>query len=464
MPFDEDKSLFMNAEVHPKRTCLAIVLAAGEGTRMKSDLPKVLHELAGCSMLGHVLAALAVAQADQVAVVVGPNHAAVESEVRRVMPTAEIFEQAERRGTAHAVLAARDAIARGYDDLLVVFADTPLVRGETFLEMRKALAVFQAGVVVLGFEPEDPAGYGRLLRENGELVAIREEKDATEAEREIGLCNAGLMAFDGHKALELLEAIGNDNVKGEFYLTEAVAVSRASGFMAAVLDVAPSEVLGVNDRVQLSTAEAVLQERLREAAMQNGVTMRDPLSTYLSFDTVIGRDVVIEPNVVFGPGVSIEDGALIRAFSHITGAKIGKNAIVGPFARLRPGAELHENVHVGNFVEVKAAVLEAGVKANHLSYIGDARIGARTNIGAGTITCNYNGFAKFKTEIGEDAFIGVNSALVAPVKIGAGAYIGTGSVITQDVAPDALALARERQIEKPGWATAFRVKNTNKEA
>jgi bifunctional UDP-N-acetylglucosamine pyrophosphorylase/glucosamine-1-phosphate N-acetyltransferase len=419
---------------------------------MKSAQPKVLHALAGRSMLDHI------------AVVVGPGHATVEAEVKKTTPAAEIFIQSERRGTAHAVLAARAAIARGYDDLLVVFADTPLVRGETFTDMRKALADYQAAVVVLGFEPEDPTGYGRLLRENGELVAIREEKDASEAEREIGLCNAGLMAFDGHRALKLLDSIGNENAKSEYYLTDAVAVARASGYMAAVMDVPQAEVLGVNDRLQLSLAESYLQERLREAAMIAGATLLDPPSVYFCADTIIGRDVIIEPHVVFGPGVTIGEGAFIRAFSHIEGAHVGPNAIVGPFARLRPGAELHENVHVGNFVEVKAAVLEAGVKANHLSYIGDARIGAKTNIGAGTITCNYNGFTKSITEIGEGAFIGVHSALVAPLKIGAGAYIGTGSVITKNVAPDALALARERQIEKPGWAAAFRAKHQKKKA
>ncbi|WP_020175657.1 bifunctional UDP-N-acetylglucosamine diphosphorylase/glucosamine-1-phosphate N-acetyltransferase GlmU [Methyloferula stellata] len=449
----------MNSEPTSKRTCLAVVLAAGEGTRMKSSKPKVLHALAGRSMLAHVLAALAAAEVDHVAVVVGPGHEAVEAEVQKLKPGAEIFLQTERRGTAHAVLAARQAIARGYDDLLVVFADTPLVRGETFLAMRRALADYHAAVVVLGFEPEDPTGYGRLIRENGELVAIREEKDASEEEREIGLCNAGLMAFGGHGALKLLDAIGNTNAKNEYYLTDAVAVARAHGVLAAVFDVPADEVLGVNDRFQLSVAESYLQERLRLAAMQAGVTMREPTSVYFSFDTVLGRDVTIEPHVVFGPGVTVAEGASILAFSHLEGASVGPNAIVGPFARLRPGAVLHENVHVGNFVEVKAAVLEAGVKANHLSYIGDAKIGARSNIGAGTITCNYNGFSKFFTEVGEDAFVGVHSALVAPVKIGAGAYIGTGSVITQDVPADALALARVHQIEKPGWAAAFRAKN-----
>jgi len=393
-------------------------------------------------------------------VIVGPDHGLVEAEAKKLMPKAEIFVQKERRGTAHAVLAAKEAIARGYDDLLVLFGDTPLVRGETFADMRKALADYHAAVVVLGFEPEDPTGYGRLIRENGELVAIREEKDATEAEKEVGTCNAGIMAFDGRRALEMLEAIGDDNAKNEFYLTEAIAVARWNGFLSAVLDVPALDVLGVNDRLQLATAEAVLQERLRESALLSGVTMQDPTSVYLSFDTVIEKDVFIEPSVVFGLGVHVGQGATIRGFSHIEGARIGENAIVGPFARLRPGAELHENVHIGNFVEVKAAVLESGVKANHLSYIGDAKIGRNTNIGAGTITCNYNGFSKFRTEVGEGAFIGVHSALVAPVTVGAGAYVGTGSVITRDVAPDALAIARERQVEKPGWARDFRAKHT----
>jgi bifunctional UDP-N-acetylglucosamine pyrophosphorylase/glucosamine-1-phosphate N-acetyltransferase len=446
------------------RKALAIVLAAGEGTRMKSDTPKVLHPVAGKSMLAHVLGALAQAGVENVAVVVGPGRDDVRGEALRLAPHAGVFVQTERLGTAHAVLAARDAIAAGCDDLLVVFADTPLVTGATISALRAALAR-DAGVAVLGFVAADPFGYGRLLLdESGGLLAIREEKDATDAERAVRLCNAGLMALDGARALEWLGKIGNANAKGEYYLTDAVEIARAAGRTAAVALADETEVLGVNDRIQLAQAEAVAQTRLRRAAMAAGVTMIAPETVYLCADTRFGRDVLIEPNVVIGPGVSIGDRAVIHSYSHLEGANIGAGATVGPFARLRPGAALAEKAKVGNFVEIKNANLAAGAKVSHLTYIGDADVGANANIGAGTITCNYDGFFKYRTIIGENAFIGSNSALVAPVTIGAGAYVGSGSVVTGDVSVDALAVARGRQIEKAGWAEAFRSTQAAKKA
>jgi len=441
------------------RSCLAIVLAAGDGTRMRSSRPKVLHPLAGQPLIAHVLAAVAEAGVDAVALVTAPGHDAVVAAAKASVQNVQIFEQTERRGTAHAVLAARAAIEAGYDDLLVLFADTPLVRAATFQEMRRVLAEAASAVVALGFSAGDPKGYGRFILEADELVAIREDKDASEAERAVRLCNGGLMALDGRAALSLLDAIDAKNAQNEYYLTDVVAAARARGRKAKMLLADESELIGVNDRIQLAAAEAVMQARLRAAAMAGGATLVDPQSTFLSFDTVLARDVTVEPHVVFGPGVSVGEGTLIRAFSHLEGARIGRNAIIGPFARLRPGAVLEADVHVGNFVEVKAAHLGQGVKANHLTYLGDAIVGAGTNIGAGTVTCNYDGFRKSKTEIGAGAFIGVHTALVAPVKVGAGAYTATGSVITAEVAPDALALARARQVEKPGWAKAFREKN-----
>jgi len=438
-----------------ERTCLAIVLAAGEGTRMRSARAKVLHAIAGQSLLAHVLAAVRGAGGTSTAVVVGPGAAAVEAEATRIEPKAEIFVQDERLGTAHAVLAARSAVAAGADDVLVIFADTPLITPQTLRRMRDALAQ-GAAVAVLGFRPANPTGYGRLVMESGELVAIREELDATPAERQIDLCNGGLMAFAGKSALALLERIGNQNRKGEYYLTDAIAIARQMGLKATVIETGEDEVRGVNTRAQLAEAEAALQQRLRHAAMEAGATLVAPETVHFSADTKLGRDVVIEPFVVFMQGVTVEDHAVIRSFSHLDRAHVGKGAIVGPFARLRPGARLGEDVHIGNFVEIKESMVEAGAKANHLSYIGDTTVGAGSNIGAGTITCNYDGVAKHRTEIGKGTFIGSNSSLVAPVKIGDGAYIGSGSVITQDVPEDALALGRARQSVKEGWAGRLR--------
>ncbi|MFN3656278.1 MAG: bifunctional UDP-N-acetylglucosamine diphosphorylase/glucosamine-1-phosphate N-acetyltransferase GlmU [Pseudolabrys sp.] len=437
------------------RTCLAIVLAAGEGTRMRSSLPKVLHAIGGRSLIAHVLTAASDAGGAEVAVVIGPDHAAVEAEVRRLAPKASVYQQRERLGTAHAVLSARQALSKLPDDVLVIFGDTPLIRAETLAQLRAALAQ-GAAVAVLGFTPADPSGYGRLVMKGGALCAIREEKDASAQERAIKFCNAGLMALSGAQALAILERIGNANAKGEYYLTDAVAIAHAMGLKTVAIETPEDDVRGINTKAQLAEAEAVLQKRLRAAALEAGVTMTAPETVFLSTDTKLGQDVLIEPNVVFGPGVTVEDGAVIRSFSHLEGAHVGKGARVGPFARLRPGAALGTDVHIGNFVEVKAATVEDGAKANHLAYIGDARVGAGSNIGAGTITCNYDGYAKHKTDIGKGVFVGTNSSLVAPVKIGDGAYIGSGSVLTEDVPADALALGRARQTVKEGWAKRLR--------
>ncbi|MEA2862106.1 MAG: bifunctional UDP-N-acetylglucosamine pyrophosphorylase / glucosamine-phosphate N-acetyltransferase [Bradyrhizobium sp.] len=437
------------------RSSLTIVLAAGEGTRMRSAMPKVLHPVAGQSLLAHVLAAAPGGSGAALAVVIGPDHAAVEQEIKRLRPDAVTFIQRERLGTAHAVLAARDAIARGADDLLVAFGDTPLISAATFERLRAALKK-GAALAVLGFRAADPTGYGRLLVEGGRLAAIREHADASAEERAITLCNAGVMAFDGRRALEIIEKIGNANSKREYYLVDAVAIVRELGLEAVVIETSEDEVRGINTKAQLAEAEQVMQARLRKSALDAGVTMIAPETVYLAADTSFGRDVTIEPFVVIGPGVSIADGAVIHSFSHIVQASIGKNASVGPYARLRPGTSLGEGAKIGNFVETKAATLDAGVKVNHLSYIGDAHIGAGANIGAGTITCNYDGFGKHRTEIGEGAFVGTNSSLVAPVKIGNGAYIGSGSVITRDVPDDALALERSQQTIREGGAKRIR--------
>ena len=446
----------------PRRR-LAIVLAAGEGVRMKSARPKVLHEIAGGAMLTHVLGAVAAAGAQDLALVVGPDRDDVAAAARKVAPHAAIFVQERRLGTAHAVLAAREAIARGYDDILIAYADIPLVRASTLEGLYEGLAQ-GAAVVALGFMARDPAGYGRLIEKDGALVAIREHKDASQAERAIALCNAGPIALAGESALELLGQIGSDNAAGEFYLTDIVAIAAARGLLATVRLASEDEVMGVNDRVQLAAAEAVMQRRLREQAMREGATLIAPDTVFFSHDTRLGRDVLVEPHVVFGKGVEIADDAVIHAFSHLEGATVASKASVGPYARLRPGADIAAGAKVGNFVEIKNAAIEAGAKVNHLSYIGDARVGAGANIGAGTITCNYDGFSKFRTDIGAGAFVGSNSALVAPVTIGAGAYIGSGSVVTEDVEPDALAIGRGRQVAKPGWAKAFRAKQKPKKA
>jgi bifunctional UDP-N-acetylglucosamine pyrophosphorylase / glucosamine-1-phosphate N-acetyltransferase len=441
------------------RSSLTVVLAAGEGTRMRSSLPKVLHPVAGQPLLAHVLDAAPHGAGESLAVVIGPDHKAVADEVARVRPDAATFIQAERLGTAHAVLAAREAIARGADDLLVAFGDTPLISAATFARLRAPLEK-GATLAVLGFRAADPTGYGRLLLEGDHLMAIREHADASAEERRVTLCNAGVMAFDGRRVLEILDRIGNANSKREYYLVDAVSIVREMGLEAVVIETSEDEVRGINNKAQLAEAEAVMQARLRKAALDAGVTLIAPETVYLAADTKFGSDVTIEPFVVIGPGVTIDDGAVIHSFSHITQSSIGKKALVGPFARLRPGVSLGEGAKIGNFVEAKASTLEAGVKVNHLSYIGDTHIGAGSNIGAGTITCNYDGFSKHKTLIGEGAFVGTNSSLVAPVKIGKGAYIGSGSVITKDVPDDALAVERSQQTTREGGAKRFREMKT----
>ena len=437
------------------RSSLTVVLAAGEGKRMRSSLPKVLHPVAGEPLLAHVLHAAPKGKDARLAVVIGPDHQAVANEVRRIRPDAETFVQRERLGTAHALLAARTAIARGADDLLVAFGDTPLISAETFARMRAPLND-GAALTVLGFRAADPTGYGRLLMAGNRLTAIREHADASAEERKVTLCNAGVMAFGGKTALKILDKIGKANSKGEYYLVDAVTIARDMGLEAVVIETSEDEVRGINTKAQLAEAEAVMQARLRKAAMDAGVTLIAPETVYLSADTAFGKDVTIEPFVVIGRGVSIADGAVIHSFSHIVQATIGKNTSVGPYARLRPGTSLGDGARIGNFVETKAAVLEAGVKVNHLAYIGDAEVGANSNIGAGTITCNYDGFTKNKTIIGKGAFVGTNSSLVAPVTIGAGAYIGSGSVITRDVPDDAMAIERSQQSIREGGATRYR--------
>jgi bifunctional UDP-N-acetylglucosamine pyrophosphorylase/glucosamine-1-phosphate N-acetyltransferase len=444
------------AEVPMKtRTCLAIVLAAGEGTRMRSALPKVLHAIAGRSLLAHVLAAISAAKVTTTAVVAGPGQEAVAAEAQRVLPGIQCFVQQERRGTAHAVLAATPAIERGADDILVVYGDTPLIRAETLTRLRAPLAA-GAAVAVLAFRPADPTGYGRLVVAGNKLIAIREEADASESEKAIGLCNGGIMALAGAHALAILQRIGDHNHKHEFYLTDAVQIARGVKLDAVAVEAEEDDVRGINTKTQLAEAEAVMQQRLRKAALDSGVTFVAPETVFLAADTTFGKDVVVEPYVIFGEKVTVEDGAVIHAFSHLVGAHVGKKVSIGPFARLRPGTRLGEGARIGNFVEVKEATIEAGAKANHLSYIGDASVGANANVGAGTITCNYDGSTKHRTTIGKDAFIGSNTALVAPVEIGDGAYVGSGSVITASVPAGALALARARQVVKENWATRLR--------
>ena len=437
------------------RSCLAIILAAGQGTRMRSNLPKVMHKVAGLPMLGHVLNVAEAAECQKTAVVAGNGFETVSDFVQNFTENAEIYEQKERLGTGHAVLAARTAIEQGADDLLVLFGDTPLLREDTLRRIRKELAS-GTSVVVLGFRALDPTGYGRLLEKDGRLVAIREHKDATSQELKVDFCNGGIMGLAGEKALEILDAISNDNANQEYYLTDAVEIANAMGLQVAAIGADEAELMGVNTRAGLAEVETVWQQRRRAEMMANGVSMAAPETVFFCHDTLIEADTVIEPNVVFGPSVNVKSGAQIRAFSHLEGAVVGSNAVIGPYARLRPGANLAAGAKVGNFVEIKNANIAAGAKVNHLTYIGDAEIGANANIGAGTITCNYDGFNKHKTEIGEGAFIGSNSSLVAPVSVGKGAYIASGSVITEDVPDDALGLGRGRQSNKDEYAKTIR--------
>ena len=442
---------------------LAIILAAGKGTRMKSTLPKVMHRIAGASLLAHVFAVVKKAGIGRTCLVVAPGMDEVAATALELDPEIQLFIQAKQKGTADAVKAARPALETFSGQVLVLYGDTPLLRPETLNAVRTELRG-GADLVVIGFEADKPTGYGRLLLdENAKLTGIREENDASAAERALTLCNSGIMGFRSAKTLlGLLDRIDSDNAKKEFYLTDAVALARGARLETRMVESNGEEVLGVNSRAELAEAEAAMQNRLRAHAMANGATLIAPETVFFSHDTSIGKDVVIEPHVVFGARVVVADGATIRAFCHIAGARIGAGAVVGPFARLRPGANLAADSHVGNFVEIKQAEIGEGAKVNHLTYIGDASVGARANVGAGTITCNYDGFDKHRTEIGADAFIGSNSSLVAPVKIGDGAYVGSGSVIAKDVAADALALTRSPQEERPGWAAKARERRGHK--
>ncbi len=422
---------------------------------MRSNLPKVLHPVAGLPMVVHVLESAIEAGADHHVLVVGRESEAVKDAVADTATNVTFCEQVERLGTAHAVLAARDALAQGYDDVLVLFADTPLVRPQTLKNLRSALAD-GAEIAVLGFQASNPSGYGRLIVENGELVAIREDKDASEQEKQITFCNGGIMAFRGRNALEMLEVIGNDNAKGEYYLTDLPSIAREKGLSVVALEGDKDEVLGVNNRVELAEIETIWQRRRRDELMLAGVSMIAPETVFLSHDTALAADCVVEPNVVFGPGVSIDEGTRIRSFSHLEDCTIADNATVGPHSRIRPGTRMATGSRVGNFCELKNAEIGEGAKVNHLSYVGDASVGKGANVGAGTITCNYDGVNKHRTEIGEGTFIGSNSALVAPVSIGNNAYVASGSVIVEDIPDDAMAIARGRQANKPGYATRLR--------
>jgi len=430
---------------------VSIILAAGEGTRMRSRLPKVLHQVGGLPIVAHVARAARSGGSSEVAVVTGPGHDAVREALAGIDPGIRFFEQLERKGTGHAASMARDLWSAAEGHVAVVYGDHPLLRAENFKVVTDRL---DAGMdaAILGFEPADPTGYGRFITDGERLLAIREHKDASEEERRIGLCNACILAFRAGVFRELIDKLGTNNAQGEYYVTDLVELANAAGYKVGFGIAPEADVMGVNDRAQLARAEALFQQRRRAEVMRAGVTLLDPATTYFSYDTQIAEDVVIEPGVWFGPGVTIATGAVIHAFSHIEGASIGSDASVGPFARLRPGAKLEEKAKIGNFVEIKKARVGKGAKISHLSYVGDATVGAEVNIGAGVITVNYDGFNKHDTVIGEGAFIGSNASLVAPVSVGPGALVASGSVITEDVEADALALARSRQTNKPGRA------------
>lgn len=440
------------------QSCLTIILAAGEGTRMKSSTPKVLHKVAGLAMVGHVLDTARQAGGTKCAVVIGAGAEKVKGEIALMDADAGIAIQQERLGTAHAVLAAEKWLEKGFDDVLVLYGDVPLIKRQTLLNMRTKLRE-GADIVVLGFDTDDPTGYGRLLVEGEQLVAIREHKDASQEEKKVTFCNSGIMAFRGDIALETLRAIGQDNSQSEYYLTDAVEIGRSKGLAVIAMQVDKEETLGVNNRAQLAEVENIWQNRKRLEMMMEGVTLTAPETVVFSHDTLIGADSVVEPYVVFAPGVKIDANVNIRAFSHLEGATIASDTIIGPYARLRPGAELLEGAKVGNFCEVKKAVIGKGAKVNHLAYIGDASIGAGTNIGAGTITCNYDGINKHHTEIGRDVFVGTNSSLVAPLTIGDGANIAAGSVITKDVPANALGIGRGKHVNLDDYASKIRNRN-----
>ncbi|MEM7619572.1 MAG: bifunctional UDP-N-acetylglucosamine diphosphorylase/glucosamine-1-phosphate N-acetyltransferase GlmU [Pseudomonadota bacterium] len=441
----------------PKDNILSIILAAGKGTRMQSSLPKVLHKIGGRAMVNHVIAGGQAAGSKHHVVVVGDQAEQVAQAISAEHENIQIFEQHQQLGTAHAVLSTRQAIESFHGTILILYGDTPLIQPQT---LQRLIAKLDEGndLAVLGFEAADPTGYGRLLTnaDQTDLIAIREHKDASANELKVNLCNSGVFVFRSEHLLGLLDRVENNNAKSEYYLTDVVEIAKADGLRTGVLICPEQEVLGVNSRAQLAVAENVLQRHLRQQIMENGVTLIAPETVFLSYDTSIGRDTLIEPNVVFHTGVCVDENVHIRAFSYFENCHIQNNCIIGPYARIRPESVIGSDAKVGNFVEIKKAVVDQGAKINHLTYIGDAHIGSNANVGAGTIVCNYDGFFKYHTEIGANAFIGSNSSLVAPVKIGDGAFVGSGSVITKDVAPDALSLTRASQTEKEDWAHKFR--------
>ncbi len=446
----------------PHKDLAVVVLAAGKGTRMKSDLHKVLHPVGGRPMLHHLLETVDALEPSRKILVVGAGREQVEAAAQGC----EIVTQTEQHGTGHAVMVAREALQGHTGDVLVLYGDVPFIPLDVLHAMIDARTRdANTGLVVLGFTPADAARYGRLvLDDGGTLERIVEYKDASDEERAITLCNSGIMLIDGSALFGWLDQLSNNNAAGEYYLTDLVAVARKDGRSIAVTNAREKDVLGVNSRADLALAEACFQNAKREAAMATGVTLIDPATTYFAHDTLLGQDITIEPGVFFGPGVTLEDGVTIKAYSHLEGATVRKGASVGPFARLRPAADIGEGAKIGNFVEVKKAKLDKGVKVSHLSYIGDATVGAEANIGAGTITCNYDGFLKFQTTIGAGAFIGSNTALVAPVTVGEGAMVGAGSVITKDVEAHALAVGRGKQMGKAGFAAKFREEQAAKKA
>ncbi len=427
-----------------------VILAAGKGTRMNSEIPKVLHPIAQIPMLVHTMRSGAVLSPERTVIVTGHGSEAVAKAASEEDETASVIEQTEQLGTAHAVAQAREALDGFSGDVVVLYGDTPFLQPETLERMVAARK--GNDLVILGFEAADAGRYGRLVMNGEALERIVEYKDASDDEKNITLCNSGLLACDAKTLFSLIDAVGNDNASGEYYLTDVVEIARDRGLNVSAVTCDEAETLGVNSRADLAVADEVFQSRARAELLEMGVTLMAPDTVYLAADTVIGRDTVIEPNVVFGPGVTVESGATIRAFSHLEGCLVSRGAIVGPYARLRPGAELAENTRIGNFVEVKNAEISEGAKVNHLSYIGDASVGAASNIGAGTITCNYDGVMKHRTTIGENVFVGSNTMLVAPVTLGDGSMTATGTVVTRDVEPDALAVARARQDNKPGYA------------
>ncbi|MGI9368187.1 MAG: bifunctional UDP-N-acetylglucosamine diphosphorylase/glucosamine-1-phosphate N-acetyltransferase GlmU [Ruegeria sp.] len=427
-----------------------VILAAGKGTRMNSEIPKVLHPIAQVPMLVHTMRAGAVLSPERTVVVTGHGAEAVARATMAEDETAQVIQQTEQLGTAHAVAQARKTLDGFSGDVVVLYGDTPFLQSETLERMVAARK--DNDLVILGFEAADPGRYGRLVMNGETLERIVEYKDASDGEKSITLCNSGLLACNSETLFSLIDMVGNDNAAGEYYLPDVVEIARDRGLDLTAVSCDEAETLGVNSRADLAAADEVFQSRARAELTELGVTLMAPDTVYLAADTVIGRDSVIEPNVVFGPGVTVESDATIRAFSHLEGCHVSRGAIVGPYARLRPGAELAENARIGNFVEIKNAEISEGAKVNHLSYIGDASVGAASNIGAGTITCNYDGVMKHHTTIGENVFVGSNTMLVAPVTLGDGSMTATGTVVTRDVEPDALAVARARQDNKPGYA------------